>query len=657
MSRKRALSLLSSIADVITNKRQKFDITTAATTMIDSTWVTASETRNYLLGDPFCDWVKYFGSGFSLSPSSPHSRLQSRSPSPSRKTHFPSSTTNSPKSTSSSPSSYLMKQGNLFEENIVSKIKQKFTSKDILCLNVKHYNAKDVESYQQTVNAINLKIPIIFGGVLHNHVNKTYGIPDLIVRRDYMNKLFSAYDGESDENYCIVDVKFTTLSLKSNGRDIFNNGSVPAYKGQLWVYTEALKLVQPRKDIPVECAYILGRGAKFSKGGVVVTSRDPFEYPGVITYSKHGHDEEIPHHTRQAMAWLRKLKNEGGMWNVFEPQCKEMYPNMSNTYTDTPQTRKIKEQVSRHIGEISEVWMCGESARKLAHANGVYSWRDKRCTSSIMGFGDGSKTSKIVDEMLAFNREDNDTFIKYNTSIFDDDMFSQQSRHPYPNEFYIDFEMTIDISSNESVSSSLIFMIGVCFYNCKKNRRETKVFFTDDISSRGENKVCSDFIEFVKMHVTDGGGEEGGKGGDIKLVHWSPTERWRWDKFLKATTPRFQRAIQRGAHSIEFVDMYELFKKHTILVKGCLNFKLKTIAKKLREYGAIKSGWEGDESGTIVIGDGMSAITELYSSLESHDPQKIRKTLRDIEKYNKIDVQVLYEIMEFLRTQKNQRKI
>lgn len=57
-------------------------------------------------------------------------------------------------------------------------------------------------------------IPIIYQGVLHDQKNKVYGLPDLIVRGDFINKIFNAEidvytDKKSINNYpyYIIDIK------------------------------------------------------------------------------------------------------------------------------------------------------------------------------------------------------------------------------------------------------------------------------------------------------------------------------------------------------------------------------------------------------------------------------------------------------------------
>lgn len=251
---------------------------------IDNMWVTASETRNFILGDPFSDWMKlWLGKRTSPTPT-PYSSPQ-QTP-----------------STPANPPPFLLQQGNVFEEIVYNRLKEKFSPKEIAHVGVHHFHAKSISAFEKTVDAIEKRVPIIYGGVLHNPETKTYGIPDLIVRRDYLPKIFSSFkfgdDGHdtgttsnTQDTYAIVDIKFSTISLKADGLHILNTSSFPAYKAQLNIYNEALNRVQPVPFTNAH-AYILGRGTKFSRRGEVISTRDPFDIPGVITYTK-DHDDSV----------------------------------------------------------------------------------------------------------------------------------------------------------------------------------------------------------------------------------------------------------------------------------------------------------------------------------------------------------------------------
>jgi hypothetical protein len=598
--------------------------------IIDDRWVTASETRNYILGDPFADWVKMWW-GKTERPSSPVTKCGPKTP--------PKPVTNT--------SSFIMNQGNIFETNILSELKTKFSSQEMLCIGAHHFNARDRSIFAQTRNAIANKVPIIYGGVLHNPDTKTYGVPDLIVRRDYLSKLFSSYEKECDvgpqvnmsSTYAIVDIKFTTIPLKSDGVHILNSGSFPAYKSQLFVYNDALSKIQNYEN---PHTYVLGRGIKISSKANNINIRDPFYKCGVISYGQNYPDESFIDQTRKAIEWVRQVKVDGWKWDPYKPEREEMYPNMCSSY-DLVQVRKVKEKVARHIGEITDVWMCGDSARKIAHSNGVFSWKDKRCTAEIMGIKDG-KISELINAVLEFNRQciDENEAGETDTACvqYDPEISNTIGLSRFPNEFYVDFEIASDITADGAFSSSAIFMIGVTHFNATTNKKQTTIFSTTQLNPIGEAEVCEKFIEYLSVNSVIG--------QNIKLFHWSPVERWRWEKFVKETTPRFQRRLNRE-QPFEFIDLYDAFKTNLVIVNGCLNFKLKNIARRLHELGRIETTWPME----AVVADGLSAVSELHEAITSGDDNAIKETMANIESYNRIDVEVLYEIVEYMRLVRN----
>jgi predicted RecB family nuclease len=107
--------------------------------------------------------------------------------------------------------------------------------------------------------------PLIGQAVVRNAERRTFGAPDLLVRSDLLHRLFPDLIAEEDArigalalgipyHYRVVDVKFTTLSLLKDGHV---SGSQAHYMAQVWLYNEALGLMQ---GFEPPAAYLLGRG-------------------------------------------------------------------------------------------------------------------------------------------------------------------------------------------------------------------------------------------------------------------------------------------------------------------------------------------------------------------------------------------------------------
>ena len=124
------------------NKKLKLDI-----------FVSGSSVRNYFLNDPLLDWLNLYN-----------------------KNNVDDPFTN-----------YIMEQGNIFELEIYNKLKLKFESIQI----AKSSTDRSIELFDKTVNCMKNGIPIIYQGVLYNYKNNTFGSPDLLIRSDYINRIFN----------------------------------------------------------------------------------------------------------------------------------------------------------------------------------------------------------------------------------------------------------------------------------------------------------------------------------------------------------------------------------------------------------------------------------------------------------------------------------
>jgi hypothetical protein len=90
--------------------------------------------------------------------------------------------------------------------------------------------------------------------------------------------------------------------------------------------------------------------------------------------------------------------------------------------------------------------------------------------------------------------------------------------------------------------------------------------------------------------------------------------------------------------------MAHIFKQEPIVIKGCFKFGLKAIASAMKDNGLINTEMDS------VCNSGMNAMITAYKyyceKLENNSDPDIMK---DIEKYNRFDCQVLYDIISYLR--------
>ena len=582
-------------------------------------WVPASKVRNYLMKDPLLDWLN-------------HQNIKGNS--------IVSNNIKYDKFTS-----YLMNKGNEFENAIISIIKRKF-SKNYIQIS-ESYNARDIDKYYDTISAMKKGIPIIYQGVLHNDDNCTYGAPDLIVRSDYINKLVKmdvisnkeinipAPNLNKNYHYRIIDIKCCSLNLTADGNHLLNSGSVNAYKGQLYIYNLALSKIMGYEP---DCSYILGKKWKYTNCGNKFSGINSFDRLGVINYKQF--DNQYIDLTNEAIEWMNRLNVEGNDWKIYDenndnkPTVKELYPNMSNTY-DAP-WHSYKNKISEELNEITLLWQCGVGNRESAHLNNIYSWKDKNCTSKLLGVN-GKKTGPILDKIIEINR--GNKLITNRIKNNDGDWKNKKKL-----EFYVDFETINDVCSDFKIDSdkvinngiNIIFMVGVGYE--LDNKWEFETFLAKDNTKVEERKMLDNFYNFISKTKND----ILGKNKPFpNMYHWGHVERTLFESAKR-------RHLNNNWKNLKWFDMLNVFKKEPIVIKGCLNFGLKSVAKTMHKHKFIKTTWRNS-----IFSNGTNAMIYAYNEYIKYkkidEHIKYSSTMQNIAEYNEIDCKVIYEIINYLR--------
>lgn len=620
--------LFSEIADSIASriiKRRKLYTTETPVNYLDfaptvnenwTEWVSASRTRNYALDDSLSDWFEIH-----------YKKKIKRS-----KSHGNNSYPKPQIKSSYSFEDTLKLKGHEFEDNVIDFIENKFGDKLVKLTP----NSRSAYDLKDTIREMIKGTPFIYNSVLQDKKTKTYGIPDLIVRSDWLNRLvkYRVYniecmytpapklrrnqnDNLPSYHYVIVDIKNTQLNLDKNC-NIQDSNSVPAYKIQLYIYNEILSKIQgynPNK------AFILGNGTKTHK-------YDKFRKLGIIDYR--GKDKNIPSKALNAVKWRKDVQSpQASSWDINGnyPLCRiELHPNM--TVKNSPYY-KLKHKIAMKNNEVSLLFKVGNKTRQELYLNGIYSWDDPKLLNgeiNISGLGVHTKTYKIIQ-----------TIINANINSFTPPSSSNLIKTTNDVEFYIDFESIGSMITGRKYD--FITMIGVGCYNRKLNNWEYKNFIADTMTIEEENWITVKTSDYILKKSQE---------YNVKnptCFHWGNFEPRVWSQLS-----RRHKGIP--TNKWEWVDLCSVFISTPIVINGSLDFKLKNIAGAFSKHGLIKTTWDENS-----VSNGQQAAIEMFNvykdrqiSITSQNTFiKDDKLMKEIIKYNEIDVKVLFEMILYLR--------
>lgn len=556
-------------------------------------WVSATKTHNYMLNDGICDWLRLYGK---------KGRVNYKK--------------QVVKQYENTFTDFLMNKGLEFERDIIKYLKKKYKCTKV----ADFYTLSDTK---KTLKFMKQGIPIIYSAPIYNPDNKTYGIIDLLVRSDYINKIFNSkilsdreekfYSPLLDTkyHYRVIDIKFSTLDLASDGKHLLNSGRNPAYKSQLYIYNRAISNLQ---GYDPNCAYIMGRRWKYSSKGKHYNGDNCMDKLGTVDFNDY--DVKYITKTSQAISWYRDVMENGINWTLYPPSKPELYPNMS---IDSNNFNEMKNKVANNIGEITMLWKCGVKNRELSMKQGINSWRDERCNSKVLGFNENSQVGKIIDNIIRVNRDEGINILPNTLSnklLIEDD-----------NEMFVDFETFNDICMDthqipKQTKFNMIYMIGV---GMKVNKRWFyKSFIANNTTKEEELRIINEFNNYYDKY-------------NRPPVYYWCAERNFWNKSCE---------YHNINNDINWIDICDIFKDNKIVIKGCFGFGLKEITKNMKKIGMINTKLESDCS------NGMIAMIKAWKCYNLNNSTS-SPIMKDIEKYNEFDCKALFDILHFLRNYYN----
>ncbi len=591
-----------------------------------SRWTSASSTRNWILNDPILDWLSMY-----------HEIIEKKSPVVRNEIITSRGTSHHP----TSFTSFIMSQGKKFETHLINYLFRELPTGWIVDIGGE-LNARSQEKFEETIQEMKKGTRIIHSGVLRNYYNKTYGIPDLLIRSDVFGDIFNQEVISPNErckrapllntsyHYRVVDIKFCTLKLSSDGVHLLNCGSIPAYKSQLFIYNQALSVIQGYDSGK---AYILGRGWKYTCKNKNYQGNDALDKLGVIDY--HSRDKKYSHLTNQAIRWLNTLKHRGEKWSINTPVHKrkrELFPNMSNRADG--KWHSTKQKIADQDGEISNVWHLGVKHRKMSHQKKIYSWKDPRFSTSQVGMK-GKKIPPLIDKILETNRGSDlisPSVISHNVLGWRDSCLDLFVDFETVNNTLTDFHTIPNIED-----TSMIFMIGLGRFN-SQNRWIYKNWTANRLSKDEEKRVCQEMVRYITRLSS----REEVDLKDIKVWHYSHAEKGWWNKAMKRNS---------SLPDLKWCDLLQLFHQTPITIKGCLGFGLKGVANQMFNHGMIGVTYNPEEHSNCL--DGASAMVAAYRAQRDCDERETdlptHTLIHEMIKYNEMDCRVVGEILRYLR--------
>lgn len=549
-----------------------------------SKWISVKDIKNYIINDPILDWLNHYGENNGYKKDKNYN------------TKF---------------NHYIKNKNIIFEQNIINIL-----SENYIINNIANYGEEfSIKKYNETLDSIKRGEPIIYNGLLHDISRNIYTIVKIMIRLDYMNKIFNTNFNKSiGKKYCIVDIRNITIHIDGDGI-IKHSNNIKSKKAQLILANNILSIIQGYNQS--KC-YIIAKKVK-DESGLIYLNNDNINKIGELDLDQ---EIKLKNKVENAVKWIKDVKYNGNTWNINNPNRWELYPNMCNK-NDTP-WHNAKKKLAKDLKELTNIWNIGINFRKDMHHEKIFKWTDENLIDYLSLDKKGFTIEKIID----INKGKDKPYYPYEkTEILKD--IGEEYKRKVNIEFYVDYETAYSHCNKES----LIYMIG-CGY-IKNNKWIFMSYIADKLDKKSEEKIIIKWLKDM---------QEVHKNLEYRIYHWSQAEVTHYKKAINRYNINHKYQILN-----KWFDLLKVFRAVPICINGAFNFGLKSIAKGMYKNKLIMTKWEDSDL------DGMAAMT---AALEANDKLLINeninklvddKNMDEIIKYNEIDCKVMWDILRFCR--------
>ena len=155
-------------------------------------------------------------------------------------------------------------------------------------------------------------------------------------------------------------------------------------------------------------------------------------------------------------------------------------------------------------------------------------------------------------------------------------------------------------------------------------------FTISNFTKAGEEQIVQSFSKYLWKMSNDN--------KEINIYHWGHAE-YNYFRYIHETYPTIR------FPPYKLINVLDYFRMEPIIVQGVFKFGLKSIGKALYKNNLIQTTWEENDNGL----DSMLQFKDICKAHTKNIPLKRYLGIKEIIDYNRIDCQVLYEIVELLR--------
>jgi hypothetical protein len=578
-------------------------------------YISATKLFNYFLDDPLLDYLDKFGSQLGLEPSEIPEEIR-----------------------------YILDKGILFEKKVIELIEKVIP---VATIPIKE---NWIDGCSRTLQAMKEGHPIIYQGYLVNHNNKTKGIPDLLVRSDYLNKFKPGLISDQDLtigspfgpwHYRVIDIKMSNINLTVDGKYIINSKLYKTYKAQVLVYNLALGCLQGYQPLQ---AYLLGRGSHNYDNSLM--NMDCFSSIATVDYRDYDQDFLIKlnkalewHQTLNIMNLPDQTENGHYNWNSLDQQINNLEltlkPNMKNKYDY--RWNSFKNKIAIENQELTLLWNCGPAKRQEALNLGCNDW------ASYLKFCEGNPGQQNTTLSNIIYTNLHNKIIRPNHLENEYLQFIPKLNNPF---IVLDFEISSNLNDEFDQlpyigGIEITFLIGASIVIPLPDGPQYRYFpfLIDQMTPQSEYNMLRKFINWI-IDIQS-------SMGPITFYHWSKAEPIFFEKMIERQWDNLTEDDKNLLAAIQFSDLLTIFRYQPITIKGSLNFGLKEIGKAMYKHGMIQSTWANNDI------NGLAAMLRIFKynleAVKLNTTLSYFKEVGDIVEYNMIDCQVLAEIILFLQ--------